>query len=72
MKLTSRKLWITIAGMLSGIGAGIAGIATENTVIAVIGIICTAVSGGIYTMCEAMVDAEAVYMGDEVVDDTEE
>ncbi len=72
MKLTSRKFWISIAGMLSGIGAGIAGIATDNDVIAVVGVICTVLSGGIYTMCEAMIDIEAVPTGEEYEEYNEE
>ena len=49
----SRKFWISIAAMLASIGSSIAGFACHNTTIAAIGIICTVLSGGIYSFCNA-------------------
>lgn len=58
-KLASRKLWICIAAGLASIGASIAGLSTDNTVVSAIGIICTVCSAAIYAMCEAYVDGSA-------------
>lgn len=56
-KLTSRKLWLSIAAMLAGIGATIAGISGGSTELAIIGTACTAISAGIYAFAEAWTDA---------------
>ena len=60
MKLTSRKFWITVAAMLASIATSIAGMNTDNTAIAVIGMICTVISSAIYAGAEAYVDANRV------------
>ena len=59
-KLTSRKFWISIAAFLGSIGASIAGIATDNNIITAFGIVCSMLSAGIYSACEAYVDSKAV------------
>ena len=56
-KLTSRKFWISVAAFLSSIGVSIAGIATENDKIAILGLVCSTLSAAIYAACEAAVDA---------------
>ena len=72
-KLTSRKLWMSIASMLASIGTSIAGINTGNDTLATAGVICAVLSAAIYAGCEAYVDAASV--SSEIVtlvDDTEE
>lgn len=58
-KLTSRKFWISVAAFLSSIGVSIAGIATENDKIAILGLVCSTLSAAIYAACEAAVDANS-------------
>lgn len=55
-KLTSRKFWIMTAAFLGSIGQSIAGMATGNTKVAVIGMICATLSAAIYAAAEASVD----------------
>lgn len=59
-KLTSRKFWICVAAMLASIASSIAGLATDNDVIATVGIVCGIVSAALYAFCEAWVDSKAV------------
>lgn len=59
-KLTSRKFWIATAAFLASIASSISGIATDNTVIAGIGIGCAVASAAIYSAAEAYVDAANV------------
>lgn len=59
-KFTSRKFWFCVAIFLASIGTGIAGLATDNTVIAGIGVGCTVVSGAIYAACEAYTDGKSL------------
>lgn len=56
-KLTSRKFWICVAAMLASIGSTIAGFHSDNESVVMIGLICTAISGGIYSVAEAMADS---------------
>lgn len=56
-KLTSRKFWIAVAAFLASVGASVAGIQTENTTIATVGIVCSVASAAIYAAAEAYVDA---------------
>ncbi len=56
MKLKSRKFWISVAAVLASIGASIAGLATNEKWVTVVGIICTMASSAIYAGCEAYVD----------------
>ena len=56
-KLTSRKFWICVAAMLASIGSTIAGFHSDNEIIIMIGLVCTAISGGIYSVAEAMTDS---------------
>lgn len=56
-KLKSRKLWMSIAAFLGSIGMSIAGIATNNTTITTVGIVCSMLSAAIYAAAEAYVDA---------------
>ncbi len=58
-KFKSRKFWICVAAALASLGTSIAGIATDNEVIAGFGVVCTVVSASIYAFCEAWVDASS-------------
>ena len=64
-KLTSRKFWICVAAMLASIASSIAGLCTQNEVVATVGIVCGIVSAAIYAFCEAWVDGKAVEKRDE-------
>lgn len=64
-KLTSRKFWMCFAAMLASISASIAGLCTQNEVIATFGLVCGIVSAAIYAFCEAWVDGKAVEKKDE-------
>lgn len=59
-KLTSRKFWIATAAFLASIAGSISGMATDNTVIAGVGIGCAVASAAIYSAAEAYVDAANV------------
>lgn len=59
-KLTSRKFWLSVAGIIGGIGTAIAGMTTDNQTVVIAGIICASLSNMIYTICESYVDAAAV------------
>lgn len=59
-KLKSRKFWICVAAFLASIGTSIAGLKSDNEIVAAVGIICTILSAAIYAFCEAWVDAAAV------------
>lgn len=56
-KLTSRKLWLSVAGFLAAFGAGIAGLVIGEYSLAGVGAVCAALSAGIYAASEAYVDA---------------
>lgn len=56
-KLKSRKLWLSVAAFLGSIGMSIAGLATDNEKITIIGTICAMASSAIYAAAEAYVDA---------------
>lgn len=58
-KLTSRKFWMAAAAALASIGGSIAGLATENEVLAAAGVFCTMASCAIYAAAEAYVDGKA-------------
>lgn len=64
-KLTSRKFWICVAAMLASIASSIAGLCTQNEVVATVGIVCGIISAAIYAFCEAWVDGKAVQKEDE-------
>lgn len=56
-KLTSRKFWISVASFLASVGTAITGMATDNQVLAIVGVVCGAVATAIYTVVEGLVDA---------------
>jgi len=56
-KLKSRKMWLSIAAFLGSIGMSVAGLATDNTTIATVGIVCSMLSAAIYSAAEAYIDA---------------
>ena len=56
-KLTSRKFWLAVAAFLGSIGSSVAGLATNNEVVASIGIVCAMLSAAIYAAAESAVDA---------------
>lgn len=59
-KLSSRKLWISIAAFLGSIGGSITGFTTGNDMLATVGVVCTMLSAAIYVAAEAYVDAASV------------
>lgn len=65
LKLTSRKFWISAAAFLGSAAAGIAGVASNNNVLAVTGTVCGILSAAIYAACEAAVDCKAAGCGEE-------
>lgn len=56
-KLTSRKFWLATSAFLGSLGASITGIASGDTRLATVGIICSMLSAAIYAAAEAYVDA---------------
>lgn len=63
-KLKSRKFWISVAAFLASIATSIAGLATDNTTVAIVGTICGILAAAIYAAAEAYVDGKAVDKGD--------
>ena len=61
-KLSSRKMWITIAAVLASLGTGISGIVAGNQTLTIVGSVLTVISAAIYAGCEAYIDAKAVGM----------
>ena len=59
-KLTSRKFWICVAAFLASIATSIAGLATSNQTVAIVGTVAGILSAAIYAFCEAWVDGKAV------------
>lgn len=70
-KLKSRKFWIAVASMLASIGTGIVGMANDNSKLALVGTICTIVSGAIYSFCEAYVDGVRAGFIEETMEEEE-
>ena len=66
-KFISRKFWITVAAFLGSIGTSIAGIATSEKWVTIVGIVCAMLSTAIYTAMEAYVDASHTDV--EIIDD---
>lgn len=56
-KLSSRKLWLSIAAFLGSIGGSITGITTGNDALTTVGMVCSMLSVAIYVAAEAYVDA---------------
>ena len=56
-KLTSRKFWISVAAFLGSIAASIAGLATGEKWVTIVGVVCGMLSAAIYAAAEAYVDA---------------
>lgn len=48
-KLQSRKFWISLASILASIGGAVVGMAGDNDTLAIAGMICSAVSAGLYS-----------------------
>ena len=59
-KLTSRKFWISVAAFLGSIAASVAGLATGEKWITIVGVVCGMLSAAIYAAAEAYVDASHV------------
>lgn len=64
-KLKSRKFWICVAAFLASLGMSIAGLRSDNEIVAAIGTISTILATAIYAFCEAWVDGKAVSKKDE-------
>lgn len=62
-KLTSRKFWISVASFLASVATTVGGIATDNETLAIVGVVCGALSGAIYTIVEGTVDKQSVNGG---------
>ena len=67
-KLKSRKFWISLAAFLGSIGMSIAGLTTDNTTIATVGIVCSVLSAALYSAVEAYVDGKSVNKSTQSVD----
>lgn len=59
-KLKSRKFWLSVAAFLSSVATSIAGLATENNTVAIVGTVCGILSAALYAAAEAYVDGKAV------------
>lgn len=57
-KLGSRKFWMAVAAFLGSLGASIAGMATYNEGLAIVGAICAMLSAAIYAAAEAYTDGK--------------
>lgn len=68
-KLKSRKFWISVAAFLASVATSIAGLATDNTTVAIVGTVCGILSAAIYAAAEAYVDAKAVGLYEESDDE---
>ena len=64
-KLKSRKFWMCVAAFLASLGMSIAGLRSDNEIVAAIGTISTILATAIYAFCEAWVDGKAVEKKDE-------
>lgn len=62
---TSRKFWISVAAMLASLGTSISGIVVGNQTLAVVGSVCTVVSGALYAFFEAWTDVTDIKSKDE-------
>lgn len=59
-KLKSRKFLMALAAFFSSLGVGLLGYFSDYISLAVVGIICSALSAGIYNYCEMKVDAASI------------
>lgn len=59
-KLGSRKFWMAVAAFLASIGTSIGAFATNNEIVAAVGIICAMLSAAIYAAAEAYVDGQSL------------
>lgn len=57
-KLTSRKFWMCAAAFLGSIATSIAGLASQNEKVAIIGVVCGMLSSAIYAAAEAYTDGK--------------
>lgn len=59
-KLSSRKFWMAVAAFLASVGTSIGAIATNNEIVAAVGVICAMLSAAIYAAAEAYVDGQSL------------
>lgn len=59
-KLSSRKFWISVAAFLGSIATSIAGLATGEKWVTIVGVVCGMFSAAIYAAIEAYIDAKAI------------
>ena len=71
-KFTSRKFLLSLAAFLGSLGTSIAALQTNNSIVAVIGVVCAMGSAAIYAAAEAYVDAAAVEKDVEIIEEEEE
>lgn len=69
-KLSSRKLWLAIAAFLFSVSNSIAGMATDNQALVILGGICGTVSAAMYAFSEALVDAAHVSSNNDILEPT--
>ena len=56
-KLCSRKFWVAVAAFLFSVSNSIAGMATSNQTLVILGTVCGTISAAIYAFSEAYTDA---------------
>lgn len=59
-KFCSRKFWLAVAAFLASIATSIGAIATANENLAIVGVVCAALSAAIYAAAEAYVDGQGI------------
>lgn len=59
-RFKSRKFLMSLASVLASVGTALCGLATGNDNVLLCGTLCTALSSGIYTFCEASVDKKSL------------
>lgn len=57
-KLKSRKFWLAVSSILASVATAIAGLAIDNEVITIVGVICGVAASAIYEIVEALLDYE--------------
>lgn len=69
-KFRSRKFWMAVAAFLASIGTSIGALATNNEIVAGIGVICAMLSAAIYAAAEAYVDGQSLQSNSNITSTT--